>query len=836
MKKVLSLVLVIAMVLSSMSFAFAGTSFEDVAGSNYEDAINTLVALGVITGYEDGTYRPEKVVTRAEMAKLMVITLGYGDLIAGSKSNFADTQGHWADAYIALAAGKGIVVGDGNGNFRPDATVSYDEAITMLVRALGYTDDCNELKGMSWPTNFKVKATELDITDDVSIKASGADRGGVAQLIFNALEAKLVTIDSDGDANVKYDSGNDPILLLSKLATKVDPYLVTTDKVNKDNDNFAGELIDLTPYMYQSIVAYVNDDDQVVYVQDTNSLVIEGVIDDVVTSGSNTIVSVEEASGSIKKVTFATTATTEDIVADIFENGADRTAAKTFEDLLDTETITIVATDADKDGKIDADNTASDEIEGFVLTQQTKVAQVEKTYVEGKAKVDVFALPLEDDEVNFENVIVKGAVDSVEDIEEDDIVVEYKSEAQDDADDFVTTLVVSRDTVEGTVTRRYVDAADHTNNYYYIDGAKYYTNDAVSSVFDLDAEGVFYLDHNGDIVAFDGDSAVSDYAVIDDFIEGTIVSKTYSGSGDTKYTLDDYPVIKLATQDDELVSYEVAVSIKSGSGLLDTSATLSLTSSTSEKLLASDTVDITFNSKMPGVGEIVKYTLDEDGRISKIKVVSQSQIAAGTDTEDLVFASDAIIFNANSGEDYAVLSVDDLDDTLTGAVADYAVYNSNGEIVVLLTDNVTTASDVTYAYINTINDASGDVQVLTVYANGAKTEYYTTGDHTFVKAEKGVQAVTFDGDEIDDLKSISSTLVSTSTTATAVYAKSGRIVFIDETTGKEVGAYLATDATILTIEADGDKVLSDIYDIDANESVIDVYMQDGRIAFVVIHE
>jgi hypothetical protein len=111
MKKVLSLVLVIAMVLSSFSFAFAA-NFEDVEG-DYEDAINTLVALGVVTGYEDGTFKPERVVTRAEMAKLIVEILGYGDLVAGSKSNFADTQGHWADPWIALAAGRGLVIGTG---------------------------------------------------------------------------------------------------------------------------------------------------------------------------------------------------------------------------------------------------------------------------------------------------------------------------------------------------------------------------------------------------------------------------------------------------------------------------------------------------------------------------------------------------------------------------------------------------------------------------------------------------------------------------------------------------------------------------------------------------
>ena len=167
MKKVLSLVLVIAMVLSSMSFAFAST-FEDVADTDYEKAINTLAALKVIDGYDDGTFKPEKTITRAEMAKLMVQLLGYGDLVAGSKSNFSDTQGHWADAWIALAAGKGMVIGTGDGKFTPDRTVTYDEVLTMIVRGLGYTDDCNEIKG-TWPSNFKVKAAELGITKNVKL-------------------------------------------------------------------------------------------------------------------------------------------------------------------------------------------------------------------------------------------------------------------------------------------------------------------------------------------------------------------------------------------------------------------------------------------------------------------------------------------------------------------------------------------------------------------------------------------------------------------------------------------------------------------------------------------
>ena len=68
MKRVLSLVLAISMVMSMFSFAFAGTALKDVVDTDYESAVEALVELGIVNGYEDGTYRPEQKVSRAEMA------------------------------------------------------------------------------------------------------------------------------------------------------------------------------------------------------------------------------------------------------------------------------------------------------------------------------------------------------------------------------------------------------------------------------------------------------------------------------------------------------------------------------------------------------------------------------------------------------------------------------------------------------------------------------------------------------------------------------------------------------------------------------------------------
>lgn len=805
MKKVLSLVLVIAMVLSSMSFAFAA-KFEDIADTDYAKAIEALSALGVVTGYEDGTYRPEKVVTRAEMAKLIVEILGYGNLVAGSKSNFTDTQGHWADAWIALAAGKGLVVGTGDGKFTPDRTVSYDEAITMVVRALGYTDASNELKNMTWPTNFKVKAAELKLTKDVKLASTGADRGGVAQLLYNALTATLVTVNSDGDiiksTTQTTDAQGKVVVeyteLLSRIAQYDSSFDVTTDKLDPKNKNYAGDKVDLAPYMFQNLKVYLNDDDEVVYVKGTNSLVIEGTVDEV----KDPVVSIEDLNGKIKDIT---TSGTSIAASSVFENGALRKTAKKLADFENTESITVVANDANGNGKIE-----TAEIVGFVTTEQTKVAQVEKEYVAGKTKVDVFTLPTEDSKVDLDNVTVTGAAESLEDIKVDDVVVEYKSE-----DGAITKLVVSRDTVDGEVTR-----IDGTK--YYIDDKKYASNGV--GTLELGDEGTFYLDHNGDIVAFEGTSGPTNYAVIVGKDGGSIKA---SRTDTNVYSIDDYPVIKLATDKDELVTYEVAVSVNSN-GTVKSSAKLD-----KANLVLSDVAnkELDLAAGIPANGTIVKYTVDSDGRISKIATVTSSRITY-KDAEKLAFASNAVIFDATAGEDFAVVSVGRLKTESTGS-NDFAVYNSSGEIVAMVTDDVKAGTDLTFAYISKVNSArvSGkNVQYVEAYLNGEKVGYYTDDD-SVVAGAKVVSKLDLDGTIITKSTPVNTPSYPSKTTASAVYAKVGRIDVAGDT------LLLADDATIITIEKDDDIVLSDLNDIEVDVTKIDVYTNtDGEVAFIIIYE
>ena len=823
MKKVLSLVLVIAMVLSSFSFAFADT-FEDIADTDYEKAVTTLFALGVVTGYEDGTYKPERVVTRAEMAKLLVEVLGFGDLVAGSKSNFTDTQGHWADPWIALAAGRGLVIGTGDGKFVPDRTVSYDEAITMIVRGLGYTDDSNEIKNMTWPTNFKVKAAELGITKNVKLSADGADRGGVAILLYNALEAELVTVNTDGDI-VK--SGKE---LLSRLAELDEDYIVSSELFDPTNKNYAGDMVDLAPYIYQSLKVYLNDDDEVVYIKDSNSLVIEGSVDEVTLSKSGKIatVAVETEDGSIKKLDF--TVDVEDgleaeIPGSIFENRASKSEA-TFKYLEDTETIKIVANEATNrsNGKIE-----EEEVDGFVLETQTKVARVEEEYEKGDDKVDVFTLPTNSkDEPNLNKIIVKGDADSLEDIEVDDVVVEYLAE-----DDAFTTLVVSRDTVEGEVTR--IGGTD-----VYVDGTKYKvsTTEGAEDGILLGDEGVFFLDHNGKIVAFDGEGGgATDYAVVLGVEPGEIDDDRFG-----KVSIDEYPQLKVVTQAGEEVIYDVYAKVNDDKEITDSAKYTSTDGETADLFEKEDvTSNKITNDKFEGLNpedkeyKVIKIKLNSDDKITRLETVEAKSVDIDTTKSSFKLATDALIFDIDEEE---AVSESKLDATVEG----YAVYNKNGQIEVLLTNSVD-GYNYTFAYITKAEGArqSGEnVQALVAYVNGEKVDpLYTDDDDVVTDGTNKVYALDLSDDDIVKEAELASKVTTSSGLSVYKEVKATGVSNSNRTIQLTGAGWLnvAEDATIIGVDDEGDvEAIRKLSSITKNESVIDVYYYDSEVVFIVIYE
>ena len=193
-KKVLALVLALVMVLGSFSFVSAA-SYDDVTGTTYEDAVARLSLLGVLEGYPDGSFKPEGEITRAEFAAVAVRAKGLANaakVAEGSPTGFTDVPAnHWASGIIGTAAKTGVVNGIGEGLFAPSAPVKYEEAITMLVRALGYEASAQTKGG--YPYGYLIVANEIGILDEVKgTQGAPASRGIVAQMTDNALEIPMM--------------------------------------------------------------------------------------------------------------------------------------------------------------------------------------------------------------------------------------------------------------------------------------------------------------------------------------------------------------------------------------------------------------------------------------------------------------------------------------------------------------------------------------------------------------------------------------------------------------------------------------------------------------------
>ena len=107
--------------------------YSDVStGQWYNNAVSTMTRAGIVNGYPDGTFRPNAPITRAEMAKIIALFAK----LDKTADRFPDAAGHWAEAYIRLAAGNGWIEGYPDGTFRPNQSITRAETVTMIDRVL----------------------------------------------------------------------------------------------------------------------------------------------------------------------------------------------------------------------------------------------------------------------------------------------------------------------------------------------------------------------------------------------------------------------------------------------------------------------------------------------------------------------------------------------------------------------------------------------------------------------------------------------------------------------------------------------------------------------------
>ena len=199
LKKILALVLAFACAFTM----FAGAAFTDQADIKVDaDVVDTLVSLGIVEGFEDGSFQPNGTVTRAQMAKMIyVLRTGNSDASAynDEKSSFTDINGHWARGYIKYCQSLGIIAGKSNTKFVPNEKVSAQEAAKMLLVTLGYNAQKAGLVGTGWASKTNALADEAGLLEDVNTSFTAAcPRQYAAQLIYNAIDAKTVVL-RDGE-------------------------------------------------------------------------------------------------------------------------------------------------------------------------------------------------------------------------------------------------------------------------------------------------------------------------------------------------------------------------------------------------------------------------------------------------------------------------------------------------------------------------------------------------------------------------------------------------------------------------------------------------------------
>ncbi|MBD0383262.1 S-layer homology domain-containing protein [Paenibacillus sedimenti] len=147
-RRKLSTILVFALLLSTfmpLSAFGAAAQFQDIADSYAQKEIQTLVESGIISGYEDHSFQPKKAMTRAELAKIIVLSLGLKES-ADKAAPFKDVDANsWYRGFVGALVESGITQGTSAATFSPDSKVTREELVVFFIRAFGLEDTAKKL-------------------------------------------------------------------------------------------------------------------------------------------------------------------------------------------------------------------------------------------------------------------------------------------------------------------------------------------------------------------------------------------------------------------------------------------------------------------------------------------------------------------------------------------------------------------------------------------------------------------------------------------------------------------------------------------------------------------
>ena len=167
--------------------AYAAT-FSDVSEySSYYDAVDYVTQRGIMAGYSEGTFKPDNMLTRGQISAILCRMIGENENLPVNGNIFSDVPAsHWANGYITKAVSLGIINGFQDGTFRSLSPVTYNQALAMLIRAFGLRQEAENAGG--YPQGYWNVANQYGLLEGVSTKGpsnKGIRRYEIAVIMYN---------------------------------------------------------------------------------------------------------------------------------------------------------------------------------------------------------------------------------------------------------------------------------------------------------------------------------------------------------------------------------------------------------------------------------------------------------------------------------------------------------------------------------------------------------------------------------------------------------------------------------------------------------------------------
>mgnify|MGYP004614219151 CR=1 FL=1 len=315
-KRYKSLISCLAATLLCLNVFISGNA--EAVSDKMNTAVSALFSLNIMRGYEDGSLHTEKQVSRIEFVTMVLRAIEADDMMGSlaQTNSFSDVANDfWGAGAAEAAVAMGLINGYGDGRFGPNDSVTMNQAIKIMVSALGYRDAAEQQGG--YPNGYLKAASSLGILKNLKSGEMAASRGEVALLIYDSLTVSLledVTFGSDGGKKEKSENtllSNMGIKVISTVVTGVYGASMNGNQTDKNEIELSGKLyescVDAAAFFGLKVNAWILDDDsnyegKVLHLQlkEEDSLIIEAdMIDD---STTKDIIKYYK-NGSLKSVT-----------------------------------------------------------------------------------------------------------------------------------------------------------------------------------------------------------------------------------------------------------------------------------------------------------------------------------------------------------------------------------------------------------------------------------------------------------------------------------------------------------------------------------------------------